>query len=340
MDIINNYEFMHKLCYIHDQNKYLEFKACGEFETIWKFFSDDLNESGNYNFTSGMLKNYCPKKNCDSDINKIDAGCLWLFNKFYMNSNNFSNYANNNIDIVVYIMMWLGYKLNKMLNTQFSNINEFYNKHMKNIDEYNKSTDDVMNYKNYIDLINKKNEFMDIDINVMSTFYDLFKILCNMIINADKNDSDKKYLEYANKFADEYKKLFNDDHNNTKGSPYNQILSILSNEYTSYEKNTVNFHIRNTLPKLVTEKTPTQVSGSSHKETQNISPSGTPASSSDTTISDSDSTPPSSSILNKLILIPFIFVATLILLGIAYKYSLFGFRKRSQKQHIKEQLKK
>lgn len=27
MDIINNYEFMHKLCYTYDQNKYLQLKA-------------------------------------------------------------------------------------------------------------------------------------------------------------------------------------------------------------------------------------------------------------------------------------------------------------------------
>ncbi|WBY55810.1 PIR protein [Plasmodium yoelii yoelii] len=43
---------------------------------------------------------------------------------------------------------------------------------------------------------------------------------------------------------------------------------------------------------------------------------------------------------NTLITIAIIFVAASILLGVSYKYSLFGFRKRSQKQHLREKLKK
>ncbi|WBY57650.1 PIR protein [Plasmodium yoelii yoelii] len=48
----------------------------------------------------------------------------------------------------------------------------------------------------------------------------------------------------------------------------------------------------------------------------------------------------SSSIASKLIPILSILVAIPIFLGIAYKYSLFGFRKRGQKQHLRENLKK
>ncbi|ETB57368.1 hypothetical protein YYC_04794 [Plasmodium yoelii 17X] len=50
--------------------------------------------------------------------------------------------------------------------------------------------------------------------------------------------------------------------------------------------------------------------------------------------------PRSSVTKNTLISIAIIFVAASILLGVSYKYSLFGFRKRSQKQHLREKLKK
>ncbi|EAA19998.1 putative bir1 protein [Plasmodium yoelii yoelii] len=49
--------------------------------------------------------------------------------------------------------------------------------------------------------------------------------------------------------------------------------------------------------------------------------------------------PRSSITKNMLITIAIIFVAASILLGVSYKYSLFGFRKRSQKQHLREKLK-
>ncbi|VTZ75624.1 PIR protein [Plasmodium yoelii] len=322
-------------------------RVCGEFESIWRFFSDDLTESREYDFKSSMLKNYCPKPgNCNNDIDKINAGCLWLFNKFYGNNSNFSIYANGNMNIVVYFMTWLSYKLNQKPQSGVNKFNDFYSKHMKNVKEYTNNINDVTGYTSYIDLINKKENLMDIDIELMSKFYDLFKNLCKMYNDfSKKSNNSKKYIEYAKEFADEYKKLFNDNDNNIKGSSYDQILTTLSNDYNYFRNSYVSSNIGNTLPELITEKT-TQVSVSNPIEGQDVSLSEIPelksetdVSSSKDKVSDSDSGSPSSSILNKLISIPFIFVATLILLGIAYKYSLFGFRKRSQK-HLREKIKK
>ncbi|WBY59598.1 PIR protein [Plasmodium yoelii yoelii] len=319
---------------------------CGEFETIWKFFSDDLNESGNYDFSTGMLKNYCPSKKCDSDIDKINAGCLWLFNKYYGSSYNFSSNADDKIDIVVFIMTWLGYKLNQKLNKEFPNLKDFYSKNMQNVDEYKKPIDDVSKYKSYIDLINKKENLIDIDTKLMSKLYDLFKNLCKMYNEVSKANKDKtKYSKYAEEFVNKYKDL-NEDSNNVDGSSYKQILSTLSNEYKHFRNSYVKSNIRDIFPELITEKTP-QVSASNPIEGKDVSlgetsvsRSETDMSDSQTDVSDSQTTLFSSLTINKLISIPFILVATLILLGIAYKYSLFGFRKRSQKQHLREKLKK
>ncbi|CDS44335.1 PIR protein [Plasmodium yoelii] len=325
----------------------LNSRVCGEFESIWKIFPDDLNASGEYSVGGGTIKNYCPNRKCDSDINKIDAGCLWLFNQFYGGSYNFSNYADDNIHIVVFIMIWLGYKLNQKLNKEFPNLKDFYSKHIQNANEYNKTIDDVEGYISYIDLINKNDNVINISNENMSKLYDLFKNLCKMYNDISKiSNNNKKYIEYANKFADEYKKLFNDNDNNVEGSSYKQILSRLSSEYTYFRNSYVKSIKQGTIPELITEKT-TQISVSNHEGTQDVSLSEMPISSSEIEVSsskdkvsDSDSGSPSSSILNKLISIPFIFVATLILLGIAYKYSLFGIRKRSQKQHLRNKLKK
>ncbi|ETB57416.1 hypothetical protein YYC_04316 [Plasmodium yoelii 17X] len=316
MDIINNHDFKHKLYYTYEQN-------CGEFDTLWKFFPDDLNESGNYIFTNSLFKQYCSNGKCNNDVNKINAGCLWLFNKFYGDRNNFSNYANNKIGVVVYFMMWLGHKLNQKLNEEFPNINEFYNKNMKHANEYKNNIHGVGDYSSYNDIIDKKKELMNISNENMSKLYDLFKILCNMINNAGKNDNGETYLKYAKEFVDGYQKLINA--NNVEGD--------------SYGNQTVYRDVRNKLPSLITEKKTITPASTIPKETQIVSSSETSVSISDTNVSDPDSTS-NSSILDKLISIPFIFVATLILLGIAYKYSLFGFRKRSQKQHLREKLKK
>ncbi|SCL84244.1 Plasmodium variant antigen protein Cir/Yir/Bir, putative, partial [Plasmodium chabaudi adami] len=58
-----------------------------------------------------------------------------------------------------------------------------------------------------------------------------------------------------------------------------------------------------------------------------------------TTALNPEATPSSSSIASKLIPALLIFAIPLFL-GIAYKYSLFGFDKRLQRQYIREKLKK
>ncbi|ETB56119.1 hypothetical protein YYC_05848 [Plasmodium yoelii 17X] len=149
---------------------------------------------------------------------------------FYGSKSVFSHYANKNTDIVVYIMMWLSYKLNKMLNTQFPNINGFYNKHMKDFYKYTKKIDDVDGYSTYNDLINKHNYVLDIPNENMSKFYDAFKSLCKLYTECDDSNSDyNSYLEKTQEFVNKYKQL--KDLDITKDYPYSQLFSILSNDY-------------------------------------------------------------------------------------------------------------
>ncbi|WBY54639.1 PIR protein [Plasmodium yoelii yoelii] len=227
---------------------------------------------------------------------------------------------------------------------------DFFDKHMKNVDEYNKYIENNTENKTYADLINKNKELMDIDIKIMSKFYDAFNNMCKMYNNLSKaKNNGTEYLKYVNNFADNYNALFNE----TSGNLFKRVLPAVSNDY-NYIKSTLNVeYVRKQFPELTTEKK-TQISLSSDETQLDDSSSGTSPlnsktgvsdyepeiSDSETKISDSETTLLSSLIIHKLIPIPFMFVVILILLGIAYKYSLFGFRKRGQKQYLRKKIKK
>ncbi|CDS44502.1 YIR protein [Plasmodium yoelii] len=103
-------------------------------------------------------------------------------------------------------------------------------------------------------------------------------------------------------FYDAFKSLCKNALDINKGSSYYKLLSSLSNDYKKFE-NKYNKHACSSISPLVAY-------------------------------------PRSSVTKNIIITIAIIFVAASILLGVSYKYSLFGFRKRFQKQKLKEQIKK
>ncbi|WBY54382.1 PIR protein [Plasmodium yoelii yoelii] len=104
----------------------------------------------------------------------------------------------------------------------------------------------------------------------------------------------------AKEFVKKYEQL-NGNYSITGNSSYNKMLSSLS---TDYNKLKDKYKDSSSLPAI--------------KSTQITS---------------------SSSIANNLLLVLSIFGAIGIFLGISYKYSLFGFRKRFKKQQIREKLK-
>ncbi|VTZ71870.1 PIR protein [Plasmodium yoelii] len=274
---------------------------CERLNNVWIDFPDTLT-NGNYKFNGDELFNSYCNNNCKTELDKVNGICLWLFEKSFGNNSSFVNNAQSNINIVEYIIIWLSYMLSLKSHEEITNINDFYDKYIKNGEKYIKEINDVNDYKSYKDLIDKKQYLMNINKNVISKFYNALKSLCNMYNEFNDDDPDcKTYSEKAKEFIEKYKEL-NEDNNNTKDSPYNQILSTLSNDYNIL-KSKCNSDKSINFPSL-----PTFSRRSVIKST--------------------------------LTSITFIFVAVSILLGISYKYSLFGFRKRSQKQHLRKKLKK
>ncbi|SCL87535.1 Plasmodium variant antigen protein Cir/Yir/Bir, putative, partial [Plasmodium berghei] len=272
------------------------------------------------------FKEYCDNNKCDSDLEKVNAGCLYFFNAFFKDSSLFEFVAKSNIDIVEYIITWLSYMLNLKKNEEnnITNLNHFYSVYINGGDKYKKSITGVSGYTSYKDLIDKKKDLMDISNENMSKFYDAFKSLCEMYTEFDDtNKNCTKCSGKAKEFVEKYKNL-NENSNNTEGSPYRKILSTLSTDYNNLKNKCSD---SSSFPSI--ETTQISVKGSeqtSEKTVQNYAQT-------------SEVALLSSSIGNKLIPVLSIFGAIAFFLGIGYKYSLFKSRKRSRKQHLREKLK-
>ncbi|CDS44368.1 PIR protein [Plasmodium yoelii] len=210
----------------------------------------------------------------------------------------------NSDKLVEYPILWLSYKLNQKKGNGTTRLNDFHTGHIKKNSCYNKhiAADNSSGNKIYMEVIDNKIESMDIDIKDISNFYDAFKSLCNMYSEIGAEDYQcNKCFENAGEFFEKCEKVKNGFDIN-KGRSYLQLWSSLLNDYNMF------------------------------KQLYNI----------DTCANGSSlvACPRSSVTKNTLITIAIIFVAASILLGVSYKYSLFGFRKRSQKQHLREMLKK
>ncbi|SCL85817.1 CIR protein [Plasmodium chabaudi chabaudi] len=296
-------------------------EMCQYFKIIWDDFPDTLSD-GNYNFNaSGFCDTYCDENcddNCDTDLDKINAGCLYFLKTFLGNYDSINNDATSYMNIAQYIIIWLSHMLSLKKNDNISNLNDFYNAYIKDDEKYNEKyneeiTDDSddTTYKN---LINKIISSMNMDMSIISKFYNALKILCNMYneINSETPNCRNYYGKTKNLF-DEYKKLLNDD---IKDSPYNKLLSTLSTDYDNFKS----FCAKkcngcNDIPTHLDIKT---AQFSAHG---------------------SELTSSSSSVASKLI--PALLISSIpIFLGIAYKYSLFGFGKRVQRQNLREKPKK
>ncbi|CDS44162.1 PIR protein [Plasmodium yoelii] len=327
-------------------------QVCKWFKSLWFHFPDELKNDENYNFVYGdqTFKRYCTNNSCDNNLEKINAACLYLFNAFFVDYNSFKDNAKNNIDVVYYIIIWLSYMLSLKENG-INKLNDFYTKHIETNMHYKNKIYGVSAYNCYKEIIDQKRDLLDINNNIISNFYKAFKSLYEMYYAFDGSTSNcTKCLNKANQFVEEYKEL-NENSNNTDNSPYRKILSTLSSDYNNLKnecKNAQDINFPN-LPEIKTTQPSVECSddNSAQKSEQTVKSSEekseqTVKSSEETSeqiVQSSDFTSSSSSIVSKVIPVLSIFAAIPIFLGISYKYSLFGFRKRSQK-HLRKKLKK
>ncbi|CDU17373.1 uncharacterized protein PY17X_0800700 [Plasmodium yoelii] len=297
-------------------------QMCKRFKDVREWISDELKGKENYEIKDDTpLNNYSCNinNNCQRDFDKISAGCLYLLDEFIKDCGVNSSPVKNIINIVDYILIWLSYMLNLTNSEGESNITCFCREYIYYCDKYNNKINELTDYDNYKDLLDKKNYVLNMDSYDVPKFYEAFKLLCEMYTEFDEKKKDcTNCSEKASQFVEKYKKLYKD--HITKDSSYSKVLCTLSNDYDNFKKkyNESDCCESSPLPTIEKEKIPEIC----FEQTAQIS----------------EDTSSSSSIASKLIPVLLIFAAIPIFLGIAYKYSLFGFRKRFKKQYLREKI--
>ncbi|CDS44409.1 PIR protein [Plasmodium yoelii] len=312
-------------------------QVCERFKNVREWISDELI-GGKYQFkddnflnnscnNNNFLNNYsCNNNNFKNELDRISAGCLYLLDEFIKDCGVSHSPLKNNINIVDYIMIWLSYMLNLGKSEEEDNITGFYIEYIHDCNKYNKKINELTDYDNYKKLLDKKNYVLNMNSNIVPKFYEAFKSLCEMYTEFDENTSNcAKRSEKAGNFIKQYEELYK-DYNSTKDSSYKQVLCTLSTDYDNLIKkcNAGQYCKSSPLPTIDKTKIPENCS---EETSEQLYAQGSEVASS------------SSSISSKLIPVLSIFSAIPIFLGIAYKYSLFGFRKRFQKQKLREKLK-
>ncbi|CDU17363.1 YIR protein [Plasmodium yoelii] len=282
-------------------------------------------KSQNYEFTGSYTNKYCPGNKCGNDDNKkISSAFIGLLG-FCKDYDDIKNLESDKI--AEYAILWLGHKLNQKTDDGATTLNDFYNNHIKKNSHYDQKTfGDSDNNNIKIDVIDAKIKSMNMNIKDISNFYEIFKLLCKMDGEVDKREIQcNTCLKNAGKFYEQYEKLKNVLDIN-KGSSYFQLLYSLSNDYDKFKKKYIAKCNDIKFPEacLRSSVTKSPVKECSVKEIPVTE------------------CPVKECPVTKSILIPIaiIFVVASFFFGISYKYSLFGFRKRSQKQHLREKLKK
>ncbi|ETB60003.1 hypothetical protein YYC_02396 [Plasmodium yoelii 17X] len=78
----------------------MNYKMCGRFSTLRLFYPDQSNKTTSFEFqNNGNIKNYCPNQNCNTDLDKINAACLWLLEQTIVN--NISDLSNEQLKLYV-----------------------------------------------------------------------------------------------------------------------------------------------------------------------------------------------------------------------------------------------
>ncbi|VTZ81094.1 PIR protein [Plasmodium yoelii] len=292
---------------------------CRDFVVLNKYFPDGLNKTIlDFDENSGFKK-YCPNKDsggneCNNDLDKITAGFLWLLEQWYSAIIRKSYNEDNADGFFLYMISWFSYKLNQITEYKTTPLNDFYNTRIKNNHKYNSFTSPAYTFSDLKKFMDEKNDFMNISIEDLSKFYDPFKLLCSMYDNVETNKDGDTLLNNANDFVNKCTELSNN--HNIEGIVRSKMLAILSTNYDNFKKYCTrkgdNCKDISSLPEIAT-----RISALTSRDISS-----------------------SSSIGNKLFTVLSIFGAIAFFLGISYKYSLFGFRKRAQKQYLKEKIKK
>ncbi|SCL87424.1 Plasmodium variant antigen protein Cir/Yir/Bir, putative, partial [Plasmodium chabaudi chabaudi] len=272
------------------------YSQCEALKKVDDCLQIDITSGGGGYSNNELYIDYCPNKNgnrqCETICEKISAGFIWLLVTFESLCEDECS-QNEKDQYAEYAILWLSYILNQMSNEGIPPLKDFYTNNIETNTNYTSHVSSASD-SNHKETIDEKIKLMNMNKNIISKFYNVFKSLCNMYNDFNEDDPDcTKCLDDAQKFVDEYQKFLNNNNVDTDDSSYKKILPILSNGYDKFKKKCNSTQSSN-FPPLPTTKTP-----------QNV-------------VEISEATSSSSSVASKLIPVLSIFAISLFL-GIAYK---------------------
>ncbi|SCL83990.1 CIR protein [Plasmodium chabaudi chabaudi] len=279
---------------------------CKLVNAVDKGFSVEVNNSKAMIEFDKIQSKYCTSEDEEATCYSYEAIISSYFIKL-LNNFKICNGEDNleNDKLAQYTILWLFHKLNKNSQNGISNLNDFRNTYIKENKDIIKIINDDKVYNNCKDVINKKIYSMPIGVKEMSRLYEALKFLCKFYTGCNEKETNyTSCSQDAQDFAKHFEGL-NQDSNITGNSSYREILYNLFNDYD---------HLKTDCAEKCTDC----------KDIPTLS---------------EVKAPPSSSIAKTLIPVLLTF-AIPVFLGIAYKYSLFGFHKRVQRKHLRERLKK
>ncbi|ETB59318.1 hypothetical protein YYC_02836 [Plasmodium yoelii 17X] len=183
-------------------------------------------------YENSNFKKYCPEKNCDSELEKITIGFLWLLERYFTIYRN-KGYGDDTNSFFLYMISWFSYKLKKNSESDSTTINDFYNENVINGDKYSQFKKDSSKFTGLDEVLNKKSDFLNINIKDLSEFYDAFKLICSMYGNVETNTNDDTLPNNGTLFFNKYTKL--NDECKIKSTARSKIFSALSTDYNTFK---------------------------------------------------------------------------------------------------------
>ncbi|ETB63516.1 hypothetical protein YYC_00040 [Plasmodium yoelii 17X] len=213
---------------------------CGRIDFMREYLPDDLDATTKLDFYQiENIKKYCPNENCNTELDNFTAGFLWLLAECYSEFTK-KSYNENTINaFFLHIISWFSNKLKQKSVYNTISLNDFYDNHVKNNEKYTSFTNPAYRISELKKFMDDRNDFLNINIEDLSKFYDVFKLLCKIHGNVAQNQKDDTLSNNAIEFVKKYQEL-NKVYAIIEEKPYNKIFSTLSTDYNNLKDKCTN----------------------------------------------------------------------------------------------------
>ncbi|SCL90119.1 CIR protein, partial [Plasmodium chabaudi adami] len=215
---------------------------CKIFENLYKQLPDEDDEAKKINGGSLLYETYCPKNGevhgtCNSDIDRISAGFLYLLPQLFDNVEYEGEHEDQKDNYVYYGLMWASYKLQQSNknNGKSIGLNEFFTGHIANSEWYDVVQEHIEPKKS---LLNN-----DVNIEYMSDIYYIFKDMCKIFSNNDDQIDNIDFMSYYESVKrcgeNILKKNSNNADTDISGSSCPALYDMLKYVYNGFKKDCI-----------------------------------------------------------------------------------------------------